>query len=568
MFGVLARTILAASVMLALMLAYIVPAGAAQIRDEARRLEDERREDKQRERAFEPKPGVEIEVAPVAKVKKENVCFQIDTIHVKGVKSIDYERVREIVKPFENKCIGPKVVEKITQLITNEYLNAGLITSRTYIPEQDINDGSLDLEVIEGFIEGITYFEKRGDSKKLGPESIIGMTFPTRPGDLLELRKIEQGIDQINRVASSTATLDIKPGKKAGGSIVEITNTVDDTFRGSIGYDYTYFEGLASKQAQLTLEADNLLDINDSWYLVASGGEFSNAATFSMSFPYLYANFSFTGSYSEQISQLTPTAELYTQIASVSTSAEYLINRDSTSKTRISAGLSEKWNFRYVNASELLPQKLTVVQIGGSYEKYLDGGYVSITPNISAGLPIFDASKDTDNSDDPKSRFYRFSASAVYYKMLHEQISLYTSGYAQISPHVLYSSEQMTLGGKNSVRGFGKVGRSGDDGIYMRNEVAVPLSYLLTKASFSLPKEGMTANVFSGLKPFIFFDTGYLYDRANGTKYAMAGAGLGMRFNSKRLNFDMLLGVPVAHSKTITDTADLEAAISVTLKLF
>ncbi len=569
MFRVLAIYVLTAATILPIIsIVFFDQANAAQTRDEARRLLEQRKADKQRERALKPKPGIVIKPEPVPEVKQEDVCFEIASIHVKGVTSLKLAVIRKIVAPFEKSCIGPKTVEKITQLITNQYVIAGYITTRTYIPEQDISDGSLDLEVIEGFIEDINYFEKRGGTKKAGPESILRTSLPTGIGELLELKKIEQGIDQINRVASSTATLDIKPGKKPGGSIIEITNIVDDTIRGSIGYDYAYYEGFAAKQAQVTLEADNLLDINDTWYIVASGGELSNAVTFAMSFPYRYANFSVTGSYSEQISQLTPTAELFTQIASTGLSGDLLIARDSRSKTRLSASLSKKLNFRYVNASELLPQHLTVLRMGGSYERYLNGGYISVSPGISAGLPILGASEDTNYPDSPKSRFYKFDISAVYYKMLFEKISLYTSAYAQISRQVLYSSEQMILGGKTSVRGFGKVGRSGENGLYFRNEITAPFSYLIEKTGATLAKENLVANVIGGMKPYVFFDLGYLYNTANSVKYALAGAGAGMRFTSERLNFDLLVGLPLAHNRTITNPADLEASLSVTIKLF
>lgn len=54
--------------------------------------------------------------------------------------------------------------------------------------------------------------------------------FPGVKGSVLQLRDIEQGLDQLNRLPSNNATMRIEPGAEAGSSRVLINNVQKRTW--------------------------------------------------------------------------------------------------------------------------------------------------------------------------------------------------------------------------------------------------------------------------------------------------------------------------------------------------
>lgn len=70
----------------------------------------------------------------------------------------------------------------------------------------------LTVSVSEGRIESITQNGEQTPALK--------MAFPGLVGDVLNLRDIEQGMEQLNRLPSQQVTIDIQPGEQPGFSKV------------------------------------------------------------------------------------------------------------------------------------------------------------------------------------------------------------------------------------------------------------------------------------------------------------------------------------------------------------
>src|SRR5690606_11658509 len=76
---------------------------------------------------------------------------------------------------------------------------------------------------------------------------------------------------------------------------------------------------------------------------------------------------------------------------------------------------------------------------------------------------------------------------------------LYPSG--QVSPDPLFSSEQMNLGDRYTVRGFQQQSVAGDSGGYMRNELLWNLPPWTENETIN--------NVIGGLQPYAGLDGGF-----------------------------------------------------------
>lgn len=69
------------------------------------------------------------------------------------------------------------------------------------------------------------------------PSRTLKMTFPDQEGKILNLRNIEQGMEQLNRVRRTPVEIEILPGDSQGWSVVNLTVAPEFPLSGSVGFD-------------------------------------------------------------------------------------------------------------------------------------------------------------------------------------------------------------------------------------------------------------------------------------------------------------------------------------------
>lgn len=185
------------------------------IRDRQNRLLEEQR---RRLEELKELPGKEAKpVVPAAPV--DSRCFPIKDIELKGADSLSAtDRVR-LLKPYIGQCLGVTQLNGLLKVITDYYIDKGMVTSRAYLPQQDLSSGHLSVLVVEGKLEGM----KGAQGSNLS-ERELAMAFPGKVGEQLNLREIEQLVDQLNRLPSKQAQMELAPGSEVGGSEVLVKN--------------------------------------------------------------------------------------------------------------------------------------------------------------------------------------------------------------------------------------------------------------------------------------------------------------------------------------------------------
>ena len=62
-----------------------------------------------------------------------------------------WEVIRErLLKPYIGQCLGVSQLNELLKVITDYYLGKGRVTSRAYLPQQDLSTGHLQVLVVEG----------------------------------------------------------------------------------------------------------------------------------------------------------------------------------------------------------------------------------------------------------------------------------------------------------------------------------------------------------------------------------------------------------------------------------
>lgn len=163
-------------------------------------------------------------------------------------------------------CIGTQSIRQLQTLAQNIIIEKGFITSQVEIPEQDLNTGSLNLMVISGKVQNIHYQRNEGRLKSIASISSFSNIFPQRRDGILNLRDLEQGLENLRRLPSVTTDIRIEPGSQEGTSDVFVTWAQSRPIRFNVGVDDSGSKITGKYQGNISVSLDNLLGLSDLFY--------------------------------------------------------------------------------------------------------------------------------------------------------------------------------------------------------------------------------------------------------------------------------------------------------------
>jgi hemolysin activation/secretion protein len=486
-------------------------------------------------------------------------CLKIKAISASGHTVLPQSEVTRIIMPINSKsCITLADINEVMRDITNAYMDNGYVTSRVAIPNEAMKEGVFTLKIIEGRIESITLNENTRKDRWQ-----VATAMPGIIGKILNLRDIEQGVDQINRLASNQATIELEPGSAPGLSKVIITNK--PLFNGSlsVGINNSGQTNIGRNKAQISLSYDNAIGINDTWYLQTSESlvddtneKKSRAYYGSMSIPYGYWLLSATHSLSDYAitsNQLTVPI-LSSGTTKVTTGAiDRVIYRNQDSKISLNSGFTYKDINNLNNGIELATntRHIAIAEIGASIMTRAFDTIWSSSFTFSRGLDAFGAKKDPDDiaDDQQKAQFDRYNMTASAYhpfEALGQDFIYQLTISGQYSPDRLFPSERINIGDRYTVVGFQEDSLLGDSGGYLRNDIALNLS------SAELTGYDKLYKYLGNIQPYIALDGGYARkqggkngpESTRGAGY-LSGAAIGLRNQSGLISFD------IAHSTAL-----------------
>ncbi|MDY9850226.1 ShlB/FhaC/HecB family hemolysin secretion/activation protein, partial [Escherichia coli] len=437
--------------------AMLSPGDRSAIQQQQQQLLDEN----QRQRdALERSAPLTITPSPETSAGTEGPCFTVSSIVVSGATRLTSAETDRLVAPWVNQCLNITGLTAVTDAVTDGYIRRGYITSRAFLTEQDLSGGVLHITVMEGRLQQI-----RAEGADL-PARTLKMVFPGMEGKVLNLRDIEQGMEQINRLRTEPVQIEISPGDREGWSVVTLTALPEWPVTGSVGIDNSGQKNTGTGQLNGVLSFNNPLGLADNWFV--SGGRSSDfsvshdARNFAagVSLPYGYTLVDYTYSWSDYLSTIDnrgwrwrSTGDLQTHRLGLS----HVLFRNGDMKTALTGGLQHRIIHNYLDDVLLQgsSRKLTSFSVGLNHTHKFLGGVGTLNPVFTRGMPWFGAESDHGKRGDlPVNQFRKWSVSASFQRPVTDRVWWLTSAYAQWSPDRLHGVEQLSLGGESSVRGF------------------------------------------------------------------------------------------------------------------
>lgn len=488
----------------------------------------------------------------------EQNCYEIKSIHLDAERKIANMRLlQQYVDQAVGQCLGIYGMETLAKGLQDKIIKIGYVTTRVNIPEQNISKGLLKLKIIPGTVDNIKLTDNSSEYISLFN------TMPTEKGKVLNLRDLEQGLENLERIPGVKTNIELMPGKEFSTTDIEIERVQSSYFNVGGWLNNAGSRQTGKNQIGVTVYGNNLTSLNDTIY-VSMGKNLENRARYSTknqaiyyAVPYnywLYSVYASKSNYKQTINDSIMSYKYYGENRYLNFSASHVFLRGQSYKDSLTFQLMKRKSRYHLEDISLLSQErdLTNINIGLNHRQNINNSTVDASINYQRNVQWLGAkpSWDMEYGDVSKmGRIITIDVNAVIPFSFDNFVMSYNPQvFIQYTPDNLTIQDQFSLGNRWTVRGFDEeYSLIGDKGFYFRNEF-----------NFYFP------NV--SIYPYYALDYGRIigdiYPIGLYSNDQLLGSALGVRGNFNIFNYDLFIAVPL-YKPAEYETSDLNIGLNV-----
>ncbi len=477
------------------------------------------------------KKTMPIKKLKLSKQKEKEPCINIVEITFDKSDILSSKKQKEFTKDYINQCNSITKLNNLRKKISNYFIKKGYVTSRAYIKPQKLSSKKLHISILEGKIDKLSF---KSISK--------GLVFINSENTLLNMKDLEVGVEQFERLSSQKASIELKPSKKEGFSDIYIIGEKKTKFyNGTLSFNNYGNELNGKLQYEGNVNLENLLNINDILNLSFNSSEENNGNNDNVGNTISYAipieRFYLKASYNKfKYNQTIKNDAL--RYYSKGLSKEYKLDinykafHNKNNRVKLNSGIKIKDNDNTINVIkwDASSYRYSHLYFSFQHQYYNELFQMYSIWQYTKGLNAF----EIDNTTELNHRFEKYNLDLNITKYFESDLNfrLSTLFRGQYSPYKLFSSEQLSIGGPYSVRGFNKAGINGNTGYYIRNELS------FTKN-----------NKYLNMNPYLGFDYGYIKKEEDVSYGRITGGVFGIRFNKSFVDLDLFYSFPINDTK-------------------
>lgn len=480
---------------------------------------------------------------------EETPCRLVETLRLQGDASEHFQWALAAADsdndPARGRCLGTSGIAIVSLRIQEAIIERGFVTTRVMTEAQDLVNGVLTLTLLPGRIRHIRFADKTAS------RATLWNAMPAQLGDLLNIRTLEQGLDNLKRLPSAEAKIQIISAQGNGGQLGDSDVLIEWSqalpFRLNLSLDDAGSKYTGKRQAAVTLAYDHWWTLNDLFYVSVhqaiggglSGDRGSQSHTVHYSVPWqdwLLSATASTFDYHQQVAGLNQDYTYSGNGESRELAITRLLFRNSIGKTSASLRWWSRASRNFIEDAEVNPQR----RDNGGWELALNQrlrlGNATLDANLSArrGTGAFGsrpAPEQAFGEGTSRMEILRADATLSLPFRLGSQRLRYNAGWrAQWNGTALIPQDRFAIGSRYTVRGFdGGLLLFGDRGWLVRQELGIAIS-------------PVNSELYAGI------DTGKIGGRSTedlpGTQ--LTGAVIGLRGQATRLSWDLFLGRPLS----------------------
>lgn len=464
--------------------------------------------------------------------KNETICFKTTSISIKNMTLLSRDEQNLTTYPYIGRCNGIRSLSALSDSLTKRYMDKGYITSRVYLVPQDISRGSVEFYALEGKIAHVVSDNSKTDGAFIGLE-----------GEPLHLGDLESSIEQVNRLRSNKTTMDLVPAKEEGLSDVILHSKETLPFFGSLGINNYGSDATGKFQLYGGFVWENFFGFSDIFSINMNTtdkqqtGKKSFGNTYTYSVPlgkWLWEASLSRFTYSQTILGLNDSYISHGESEVYSLGTTYKLFHTRTQNIELSTQMAQKKTLSKIDTTTIdaSTYNLSVARAGVKYVYQQPSWEMYSLIDYVHGVNPFNPTTDGSLKHDFSK--WTLSLGGTKYFETNPPSTYQFSGYAQHSNDLLYSVEQISIGGSYSVRGFQSKNISGNSGWYARNDFLFQIS--------------------PNVSPYVSYDVGHIQsgvDTAGGT---LTSATFGLRAHYRSFALDVYHAIPLSSPDKTFDT--------------
>ena len=444
-------------------------------------------------------------------------------------------------------CIGSEGINVLLRRIQNRLIDLGYVTTRVVVEPQDLRSGMLVLTVIPGKVGRIQLQDQ--SAIPFATRGTLWFAMPMAQGDILNIRNIEQGLENLKRVPSADANMELVPTDAVGETDVVIAYKQSLPFHLTLGLDDSGTKSTGRLQGSATFSWDNVLTLNDMFYISgtrsfkrdsddAEGDYGSKNISLYYSIPWKNYLLTLSGSKYSYHQTVAGAFESYTysgESQQMKANLSRLLSRGSLHKTYVNAALWTKKSHNYINDTEIEVQRRRTAgwEVGLNHTQYIGETVLQLFANYKRGTggnKSLPAPEEAFGEGTSRMQIFTAGIDFTYpFTIGNQPFRFNTSWNGQWNGTPLTQQDKFSIGGRYTVRGFdGELSLSGEKGWLWRNELGWDI-----------------AN--KGHELYLGIDRGKVHSSQEELQIgdSLMGGVIGLRGKLWGINYDYFVGVPI-----------------------
>lgn len=437
-----------------------------------------------------------------------------------------------LVSGFTGRPISLAELYDAADRITAHYVEAGYTLASAVLPAQKISGGSVQIQIIEGRVDKIVY-----EGLKRYRAGDLDVYVGNSAGKIYRGNRFEDGLRNIDALPGLDARAVLRPGSVYGTTDI-VVQVEEDPFEGLFFVDNSGRDTVGETRYATQLTFNSPLRVGDQFTLLAlrSSDDLLEYVSGAYSLPtgwhgsrvnlnYGYAQFELAG----------PFAGVEGSNRSLRGEFELPLLRGGPEQLTLTAAVSNTKADTDFSGIPLRGTDLSLLELGASYSRAFVNGAVS-----QAIVGLGSNFKSADGND-PNAQRIRLELDLQHIQPLPLSLQLVGRGLFVYSPDPLPDTQQFSLGGPTTVRGYAPSEVRGDWGYF--GSLALRRSFAVGSAVIA---------------PQLFVDAGTVRSRdPSGAvpETSLSSVGVGADATLDRISLKLDFAIPT-DNVTVSDGKD------------
>lgn len=492
------------------------------------------------------RPSVETpNLRPKSQIKtpdraiEDGVRIGVKRIDIVGATAIAPQTLADLAAPLTGREVSLAELQDLADRLTGLYRDQGYFLSQAVLPAQEIVDGVVRLQVMEGYVSRVVV--EGGGKRHQDRIQTFARTIESRQP--LDYPSLERFLLLMRDVPGLSAETILRPSPDRFGAAELVVQTGQSLVKGNVEIDNRGTQYLGPRRLTGRINLDGLLGASERTSITVVTTDHVDTRR-ELRFGSLQQEWylgddgmKLIGSVSRTRARLGGSlgpSNIETEASSGRIGLQHATVRRRGESLNTTLTFEGRTSETAIADSKTWEDRLRAVRLGAAWQMAeLSGRRHSLTAEYSIGLPVFNASDSFSETNSRTGADYQFRKLELRYGLVQ---SLW-SGFLNLQTQAVYSaarlpaSEQVSFGGDGMGLAYdaGEIG--GDRGLGAHLELG-----------HSLPGDWDRGETAEG---FVFYDAASTWQTDTGLRQSLVSAGLGMRLIMDGISLDGTLARPL-----------------------